>query len=487
MLAPPTQTPSTPAPPRPQRGAPGDDAGRPADGFAILLAGLIPPPATTAGAPVPTEARADIDADPKVAGASAPPSPTAPAPTPAPRATAPLPTGAPVGFAAAAAEAPQTTTPAAATGVPGDAAERLPANGEGLPAQAVPMHGTAQQPLPASALDPANRASPGFEPVPAVATPVIASPAVSPPGIVPAIVPPAVVTPASLTPASPAPASSATVLVDALSRQPAADPTAKPSVPGTTRLQDRAGSANPLLPRTIDPALADPLAAPPPESAADVHGPVGAPGAKSGAPAAARPGSDTSVAAAPHPSAMPEPQAPAPTDPPVEPATGLAALTPVRSEPVSSAPAGAPHPAATSAPPGQPAVQIAVQIAAAVPRRIERLFVQLEPPALGRVEVRLEFSRDNRVSALIAAERHDTLDVLQRDSRGLERALQHAGLRLGENGLSFSLRQEQRQERRGTGAFSAPLRTEPAAAARPPEPPQPLRWVGVHRVLDIRI
>jgi flagellar hook-length control protein FliK len=163
----------------------------------------------------------------------------------------------------------------------------------------------------------------------------------------------------------------------------------------------------------------------------------------------------------------------------------------LRPGPTPSAPVGAAYPAGPSAPAAQPAVQIAVQIAAAVPRGVERLWVQLEPPALGRVEVRLEFSRDNRVSALIAADRQDTLDFLQRDSRALERALQDAGLRLTDNGLSFSLRQEQRQHGRDAGAAYAPLTRDPAAGAADLTPPsdvaQPRRWLGVHRVLDIRI
>ncbi len=92
---------------------------------------------------------------------------------------------------------------------------------------------------------------------------------------------------------------------------------------------------------------------------------------------------------------------------------------------------------------------------------------------------------------MIAADRHDTLDVLQRDSRALERALQDAGLRLNDNGLSFSLRQEQRQQGRGAGAPYMPLRLDPAAApadaAPTSDPVHPVRWLGVHRVLDIRI
>ena len=153
-------------------------------------------------------------------------------------------------------------------------------------------------------------------------------------------------------------------------------------------------------------------------------------------------------------------------------------------------PAATSQPAASPAPPVPVAVQLGVQIAAAVPHRIERLFVQLEPPALGRVEVRLEFSRDNRVSAVIAADRHDALDVLRRDSGALQRALEDAGLRLNDNGLTFSLRQDQRQQERGAGT-PYPLRLEPGAGPAGATPASgevpPVYWFGAQRVLDIRI
>ena len=90
-----------------------------------------------------------------------------------------------------------------------------------------------------------------------------------------------------------------------------------------------------------------------------------------------------------------------------------------------------------------PVFQIGMQIAKAAPGRIDRLVVQLEPAALGRVEVRLKFHRNDQVSAVIAAERPDTLDALQRDARLLERSLHQAGLRLDSDGLTFSLKREQ--------------------------------------------
>ncbi len=65
--------------------------------------------------------------------------------------------------------------------------------------------------------------------------------------------------------------------------------------------------------------------------------------------------------------------------------------------------------------------------------------IRLDPPELGRVEVRLEVGSDNSVRAVLAAERTETLAELQRSARDLERALAEAGLELGENALSFSL------------------------------------------------
>ena len=67
--------------------------------------------------------------------------------------------------------------------------------------------------------------------------------------------------------------------------------------------------------------------------------------------------------------------------------------------------------------------------------------IRLDPPELGRVQVRLEMGADNSVRAMLSAERADTLAELQRTARDLEKALEEAGLDLAENGLEFSLSQ----------------------------------------------
>ena len=67
--------------------------------------------------------------------------------------------------------------------------------------------------------------------------------------------------------------------------------------------------------------------------------------------------------------------------------------------------------------------------------------IRIDPPHLGRIEVNLEFDPAGQVTARLTVEKSETLDLMQRDQRGLERALQQAGLDSGKTNLEFSLRQ----------------------------------------------
>ncbi len=99
-----------------------------------------------------------------------------------------------------------------------------------------------------------------------------------------------------------------------------------------------------------------------------------------------------------------------------------------------------PQQPARSAVPTPPAAQIAVHIVRAAADGVSRFNVQMHPAELGRVEVKLEVSRDGAVHARVYADRQETVDQLQRDSRVLERALQDAGLKADSQNLEFSLR-----------------------------------------------
>src|SRR5699024_7117155 len=91
------------------------------------------------------------------------------------------------------------------------------------------------------------------------------------------------------------------------------------------------------------------------------------------------------------------------------------------------------------------AAPVAHQVAREIVRRFEggstRFELRLDPPELGRVDVRLDVSRDHRVTAVIAADSPQALTELARHARDLEQMLQGAGLQLSDNGLSFDLRQ----------------------------------------------
>ena len=86
-------------------------------------------------------------------------------------------------------------------------------------------------------------------------------------------------------------------------------------------------------------------------------------------------------------------------------------------------------------------VEIATQ-ATAGKRQFE---IRLDPPELGRVEVKMNIDNNGNTTTRLVVDRPETLDLLKRDSSQLERALQDAGLKTSDNGLEFSLRQQSAQ------------------------------------------
>ncbi|MGI9486414.1 MAG: flagellar hook-length control protein FliK [Geminicoccaceae bacterium] len=90
--------------------------------------------------------------------------------------------------------------------------------------------------------------------------------------------------------------------------------------------------------------------------------------------------------------------------------------------------------------------QIALQIVRSLPEGVDRFSVHLQPVELGSIDIQLNFEGGGRLSALITAERPETLELLQRDSRILERSLGDSGLKLASDGLSFALKQDHSQQ-----------------------------------------
>ncbi len=127
--------------------------------------------------------------------------------------------------------------------------------------------------------------------------------------------------------------------------------------------------------------------------------------------------------------------------------------------------------------------QRAAPAGAQVAREIVRRFdggntsfeLRLDPAELGRVEVRMEVSRDHKVTAVITADNPQALTELARQARELEAQLQSAGLQLSDSGLSFDLRQgsngNQAQDangaQRGAGGEQAATEQAQTQTARP--------------------
>ena len=88
------------------------------------------------------------------------------------------------------------------------------------------------------------------------------------------------------------------------------------------------------------------------------------------------------------------------------------------------------------------AEQVALQFSRALASGTDHITIRLEPESLGRVDVQVELTKDGRLTAMFIADRPETLDMLQRDARVLERALNDAGLRADSGGLSFNLRSD---------------------------------------------
>ena len=71
--------------------------------------------------------------------------------------------------------------------------------------------------------------------------------------------------------------------------------------------------------------------------------------------------------------------------------------------------------------------------------------IRLDPPELGRVEVRLSIDASGKTQAHMTADQPQTLDLLRKDAPGLTQALREAGLDVSQSGLNFSLRGQDRQ------------------------------------------
>jgi flagellar hook-length control protein FliK len=179
-----------------------------------------------------------------------------------------------------------------------------------------------------------------------------------------------------------------------------------------------------------------------------------------------------------------------PTKSSVDPSMQTAQITtPAHAAMSNAAAAGASQAAPVSAAQPIPVNAVAVEIAAQARAGNSRFEIRLDPPELGRIDVRLDIDSDGNVKSRLIIERTDTYDLLRRDQSTLERALQQAGLKTSDNALEFSLRDQGFAQHRdaddrprGTSAMIAEADVAPSEAAS-----GYARMLGARGGLDIRV
>ena len=94
---------------------------------------------------------------------------------------------------------------------------------------------------------------------------------------------------------------------------------------------------------------------------------------------------------------------------------------------------------------------LAVSIATQSQAGTKQFDIRLDPPELGRVDVRLTVDAAGKAQAHLAVDKPQTLELLQKNSGNLARALKDSGVQLSNNGLQFSLKGQGRHGGRRAG------------------------------------
>lgn len=105
----------------------------------------------------------------------------------------------------------------------------------------------------------------------------------------------------------------------------------------------------------------------------------------------------------------------------------------------TAAPAQAAPQSRPSIPPQLVSDQVSVNIQRAAGQGQDKISIQLRPYELGKIDVTMEMAKDGKMTAVITAEKQETLDMLKNDSSSLIQSLNDAGMQTDSSSLSFNL------------------------------------------------
>jgi flagellar hook-length control protein FliK len=132
-----------------------------------------------------------------------------------------------------------------------------------------------------------------------------------------------------------------------------------------------------------------------------------------------------------------------------------------------------------------PLALVPIEIGLKAAAGLNRFEIRLDPEELGRIDVRLDLGDDGSVSAKLVVDRVETLALLQRDARTLERAFEQIGLKTSGEGIAMTLRdpgsehrerQDQASSQTGRAAPERPGETNMNSQASQPESATLQRW-----------
>jgi flagellar hook-length control protein FliK len=106
-----------------------------------------------------------------------------------------------------------------------------------------------------------------------------------------------------------------------------------------------------------------------------------------------------------------------------------------------------------------PLAGLAVAIASRAQAGSTQFDIRLDPPELGRIDVRLGVDGNGQATTHVTVDRPDTLQLLQNQQPQLQQALEQAGLKTADNGLQFTLRDQSFAGQNGTGNGSGQQNT----------------------------
>ncbi|EGP08654.1 flagellar hook-length control protein [Bradyrhizobiaceae bacterium SG-6C] len=150
-----------------------------------------------------------------------------------------------------------------------------------------------------------------------------------------------------------------------------------------------------------------------------------------------------------HRSVAPAPQHALPTDPALVQPSATPQQQPIQTHAANLTAIPVPTANSTLADAPVPLNGLAADIALRAAGGNSRFEIRLDPAELGRIDVRLDVDKHGNVTSHLTVERPSTLDMLRNDAPRLQQALEDAGLKTGDSGLQFSLRDQSSSGRDG--------------------------------------